>query len=64
MIGVVNKVFFATFFIFFEKFKKENSGFLSMSIAFKATIDYVNDHPSEALQLFKMEISNYYKHRE
>ncbi|KAL4455466.1 hypothetical protein ABPG74_012618 [Tetrahymena malaccensis] len=64
VISVVNKMYFATFYIFYEKFKREKSGFLSISIAFKSTVEQVELNPVQALEMFKKKISLYYKLRD
>ncbi|EAS04557.1 ELMO/CED-12 family protein (macronuclear) [Tetrahymena thermophila SB210] len=64
VISVVNKMYFATFYIFYENFKREKSGFLSISIAFKTTIEQVEQNPFQALEVFKKKIGLYYKLRD
>ncbi|KAL4503007.1 hypothetical protein ABPG72_014236 [Tetrahymena utriculariae] len=64
VISVVNKMYFATFYIFYEKFKRQKSGFLSISIAFKSAVEQVELNPVQALEMFKKKICLYYKHRD
>jgi len=44
VIGVVNKVYFAVFVLYFEKFKLEKAGLESSRNILKNTMEYVAKH--------------------